>query len=162
MQIREVMTDRVQHCAPWTNLAAVIEIMGNNDCGELLIVEDGRLVGVVTHRDICLAIGTRNCAARDIVVRDVGITVVQTCEPGDDVCVAMDFMQATRVRVVPVVDKKGMLQGTVTLSDLIHRIEREPGATMWEKLLETLTVIGEYPISKLAAEIETKLAKTTA
>jgi CBS domain-containing protein len=156
------MTDRVQHCAPETNLVAVIETMGNNDCDELLVVEDGRLLGVLTHRDICFALGSRNCAARDVVVRDVRITVIQTCEPGDDVYVAMDFIQATRVRLVPVVDRKGMLQGTVTLSDLIHRIEREPGATMWEKLLETLTVVGEYPISKLAAEIETKLAQTTA
>ena len=90
------------------------------------------------------------------------ITVIQTCQPGDDVYVAMDFMQASRVRLVPVVDRKGMLQGTVTLSDLVHRIEREPGATIWEKLLETLTVIGKYPISKLTAEIETKLARTTA
>jgi len=154
------MTDCVQHCAPETNLAAVIEIMGNSDCGELLVVEDGRLVGVVTHRDICVALGTRNCAPRNVVVRDVGITVVQTCEPGDDVYMAMDFMQVTKVRLVPVVDRKGMPQGSVTLSDLIHRIEREPGATMWEKLLETLTVIGKYPISKLAAEIETKLAQT--
>ena len=162
MQIREVMTDRVRHCAPGTNLAAVVEIMRENDCGELLIVEDGRLVGVVTHRDICLALVTGNCAACDVVVRDVGITVVQTCDPGDDVYVAMDFMQTTRVRFVPVVDKVGMLQGTVTLSDLIHRIGREPGATMWEKLVETLTVIGEYPIGKLAAEIETKLVHTTA
>lgn len=159
MQIRDVMTDRVPHCAPSANLSAVIEVMGNNGCGELLVVEDGRLVGVVTHRDICLALGTRNCAARDVVVRDVGITVVQTCELADDVYVAMDFMQATRVRTIPVVDTKGRLQGAVTLSDLIHRMEREPGATMWEKLLETLTVIGEYPISKLAAEIETKLAR---
>jgi acetoin utilization protein AcuB len=162
MQIREVMTDRVQQFGPEANLAAVIEIMGNNDCDELLIVEDGRLVGVVTQRDICLALGTRNCAARDVVVRDVGITVVQTCDPGDDIYVAMDFMRTTRVRIVPVVDKKGMLQGSVTLSDLVHRIEREPGATRWEKLVETLTVIGGYPIGKLAAEIETKLARTAA
>ena len=162
MQIREVMTDRVQQFGPEADLAAVIEIMGNNDCDELLIVEDGRLVGVVTQRDICLAPGTRNCAARDVVVRDVGITVVQTCDPGDDIYVAMDFMRTTRVRIVPVVDKKGMLQGSVTLSDLVHRIEREPGATLWEKLVETLTVIGEYPIGKLAAEIETKLARTAA
>ena len=162
MQIREVMTDRVQQFGPEANLAAVIEIMGNNHCDELLIVEDGRLVGVVTQRDICLALGTRNCAARDVVVRDVGITVVQTCDPGDDIYVAMDFMRTTRVRIVPVVDKKGMLQGSVTLSDLVHRIEREPGATLWEKLVETLTVIGGYPIGKLAAEIETKLARTAA
>ena len=162
MQIRDVMTDRVQQFGPEANLAAVIEIMGNNDCDELLIVEDGRLVGVVTQRDICLALGTRNCAARDVVVRDVGITVVQTCDPGDDIYVAMDFMRTTRVRIVPVVDKKGMLQGSVTLSDLVHRIEREPGATLWEKLVETLTVIGGYPIGKLAAEIETKLARTAA
>jgi predicted transcriptional regulator len=136
--------------------------MGNDDCGELLIVEDGRLLGVVTHRDICLALGARNCAAGDIVVRDVGITVVRTCEPGDDIYVAMDFMRATRVRIVPVVDRKGMLQGSVTLSDLVHRIERKQGASLWEKLVETLTVIGEYPIGKLATEIETKLSGTAA
>ena len=72
MQIREVMTTGV-HCAPESNLATVIEIMRSNGCDELLVVEDGRLTGVVTHRDICFALGTGNFAARDVVVRDVQI-----------------------------------------------------------------------------------------
>ena len=162
MQIRDKMTDRAQHCAPETNLAAVIEIMGTNDWTSLLVVEDGRLIGVVTERDICIALGNRNCAARDLMIRDLRVTVVQTCEPGDDVHIAMDFMQVTRVGLVPVVDKNGKVQGSVTLSDLIHRIELEPRTSMWQKLLETLTVIGKYPVSKLAAEIETSLSKTNA
>jgi len=161
MQIKDVMTDVVRHCAPETNLAAVIEIMGSEDCGELLVIEDGRVLGVVTERDICSALGNRNSAARDVVVRDVRITVVQTCEPGEDVEVAMEFMRATRVRLVPVVDGQGVLQGRVTLSDLIHRIEREPGTTKWKKLLETLAVIGKYPVSKLVGEIETGFGQKT-
>jgi CBS domain-containing protein len=161
MKIVDVMTKAVRHCAPETNLAAVIEIMGNEDCGEILVVEDGRVLGVVRDRDICIALGARNSAARDVVVRDVRITVIQTCQPADDVEVAMDFMRTTRTRLVPVVDGRGLLQGSVTLSDLIHRIEREPGTTKWEKLLETLTVISKYPVSTLVGEIETVLARKT-
>ena len=160
MQVEEVMTVAVRHCAPETDLETVIEIMCNKDSGgELLVVEDGRVVGIITERDICVVLGTRNCAAREVVVRDIRITVVQTCRPGDDVEVAMDFMCATRVRLVPVVDGQGMLKGSITLSDLIHRIEREPGTTIWNKLLETLTAIGKYPVSDFLGEIETVLAR---
>lgn len=160
MQVEEVMTVAVRHCAPETNLAAVIELMCNKDSsGELLVVEDGKAVGIITERDICVALGTRNCAAREVVVRDIRITVVQTFRPGDDVEVAMDFMRATKVRLVPVVDEQGMLKGSVTLSDLIHRIEREPGTTKWNKLLETLAVISKYPVSDFLGEIETALAR---
>ncbi len=161
MRVEEVMTGSVRHCAPETNLEAAIEIMGSNFGGELLVVEGGRVLGILTERDICLALGAGNRAARDVVVRDVRITVVQTCQPDDDVEVAMDFMRAAKVRLVPVVNKQGTLQGSVTLSDLIHRIEREPGTTKWNKLLETLTVISKYPISNFVGEIEAALAHKT-
>lgn len=160
MQIEEVMTVAVRHCAPETNLASVIELMCNKgSSGELLVVEHGKVVGIITERDICVALGTGNSAAREVMVRDIRITVVQTCRPGDDVEVAMDLMRATKVRLVPVVDEQGMLKGSVTLSDLIHRIEREPGTTKWNKLLETLAVISKYPVSEFLGEIETVLAR---
>ena len=85
MRVEEVMTGSVRHCAPETNLEAAIEIMGSNFGGELLVVEGGRVLGILTERDICLALGAGNRAARDVVVRDVRITVVQTCQPDDDV-----------------------------------------------------------------------------
>jgi CBS domain-containing protein len=141
MQIRDVMTDQLQCCAPDTNLAAAIEIMWNNDCGVLPVVADGKLEGIVTDRDICIALGTRDCAASDVAVRDVATTTVCTCEPEDDVYAAMEVMQTARVRRVPVVDRLGRLQGIITLGDLAHRIEREDGQALNQELMGTLKAV---------------------
>jgi CBS domain-containing protein len=156
------MTDQVQCCAPETNLAAAIEIMWNNDCGALPVVEDGKLVGIITDRDICIALGTRNCAASDVMVRDVESGAVLTCEPENDLYAAMDIMQAAQVRRVPVVDRQGTLQGIVTLNDLIHGIERKRGVTLYDKVIDTAKAISKYTARKPMGLVQEELARAAA
>jgi CBS domain-containing protein len=151
MRIKEVMTGQVQCCSPDTNLAAAIEIMWNNDCGVLPVVDDGKLAGIVTDRDICIALGTRDSPARDVPVRDVGTTTVETCEPDDDVYAALEVMQTSRVRRLPVVDRQGNLLGIVTLGDLANRIEREDGSALVEELLAALKAVSSRGLRRPAA-----------
>lgn len=127
MQVREVMTDRYQCCSPDTNLASAIEIMWNSHCAALPLVEDGKLTGIVTDRDIWIAFSTRECAARAMAVRDAGTTTPRTCGPEDDVCAAVEVMRTTGVRQIPVVDRTGRIQGILTLRDLAKSIDPEGG-----------------------------------
>jgi CBS domain-containing protein len=156
------MTDQVQCCAPETNLAAAIEIMWNNDCGALPVVEDGKLVGIITDRDICIALGTRNCAATDVTVRDVGSRAVLTCGPENDLLEAMDIMQTAQVRRVPVVDRHGTLHGIVTLNDLIHGIARKRGETLYDEVIDTVKAISRYSARKPMGLVREKLAHAAA
>jgi CBS domain-containing protein len=122
MKVRDIMTDEPKCCGPDTNLAAATELMWTNDCGVLPVMEDGKLAGIVTDRDICMALGTRNCRPAETAVKDVATREVQTCEPDDDVHTAMAIIRRAKVRRLPVVED-GKLAGILALNDIILAAE---------------------------------------
>jgi CBS domain-containing protein len=119
MKVREVMTRQPQCCDPATNLASAAAMMWSNDCGVLPVVENDKLSGIITDRDICIALGTRNRAAAETPVREVATRDVQVCRGDDDVSAAMSIMRRAQVRRLPVVGASGKLEGIVTLNDLV-------------------------------------------
>ncbi len=69
MKVKGIMTEPVQYCAPESNLAAVAKEMWDSDCGVLPIVNHaGEVEGVITDRDICMAVATKGRVASDITV----------------------------------------------------------------------------------------------
>ena len=63
MKIKDIMTAEPRTCFLDTNLAAAAALMLDGDCGILPVVEDGKLTGVVTDRDMFIALATRNTRA---------------------------------------------------------------------------------------------------
>ena len=60
MRVKELMTSDVKTCSLDTNLAAAAKIMWDSDCGAVPVTDErGRVVGVITDRDICIAAATR-------------------------------------------------------------------------------------------------------
>jgi CBS domain-containing protein len=60
MKVREIMTSPVQACMPETDLATVVSMMWARDCGIIPVVNpDQHVIGVLTDRDICMAVATR-------------------------------------------------------------------------------------------------------
>jgi CBS domain-containing protein len=94
-------------------------MMLDGDCGMLPVVADGKLVGVVTDRDMFIALATRNTRGSEIVVRDVAQTPVFTCGPDDDVRAALATMKQHRVRRLPVEGFGGTIMGVVSMNDLV-------------------------------------------
>ena len=83
MRVRELMTSEVKTCRAETNLAEAVRDMWEGDCGALPVVNDeGRVIGMITDRDICIALATRGRSADRIAVREVAqghaIPVCQT------------------------------------------------------------------------------------
>jgi CBS domain-containing protein len=112
MKVQDIMTRDVKFCGPDTNLAEATEILWRNNCGTLPVLDSGReLMGLVTDRDMCIALGTRNCRASDLAVREVAMKPVFTCGPNDDVHGALKTMRQHQVRRVPVVGEDGRLAG---------------------------------------------------
>lgn len=120
MKITDLMTKNVRTCTPDTNLAAAGALMLDGDCGLLPVVTDGRLTGVITDRDICIALATRNGRASDLAVGDVAQSPVVTCNPDDDVHLALALMQRHRIRRLPVVGFAGTVAGIVSMNDLVR------------------------------------------
>jgi CBS domain-containing protein len=119
MKVKELMTSNVKCCTLDTNLAAAAKIMWEGDCGALPVTDErGKLVGVITDRDICIAGATRSRTEGEIPVQDVISRALYTCAPGDDVRVVLETMRAQKVRRLPVVDHAGRLAGIVSLHDI--------------------------------------------
>jgi CBS domain-containing protein len=152
MKVRDIMTKQVKYCGPETNLAAATELMWNADCGVLPVVENGKLAGIITDRDISIALGTRNLRASDVVVRDVATHNVQTCEPDADVHAAMSVMRRAKVRRLPVLDD-GKLQGILALNDIVEAVDRKQRDIDYEEVMNTMKAICEHRGHKHPASV---------
>ena len=152
MKIRDIMTEPAIACSPETNLAAAAEMMWSEDCGVLPVVEDGKLAGIVTDRDICIALGTRSVPAAEIPVRDVAVKHVETCAPDADVHTAMHTMRRAKVRRLPVVDDQGHLRGLIGLNDIILAADRKGGPVDYEEVMNTVKAVSEHRRHKPLAQ----------
>ena len=119
MKIRDIMTGEPQRCSRDTSLAAAAALMLDGDCGILPVTEDGKLVGVVTDRDMYIALATRNRRASEITVGEVAQAPVHTCSPDDDVRTALETMKQHCVRRLPVEGFGGTLIGIVSMNDIV-------------------------------------------
>jgi len=131
MKVKEAMLGTPYYCQLETNLGAATEMMWNANCGFLAVQDNGKVIGVVTDRDICIALGTRSRLAGDVAVRDVMSGKLFLVGPDDEIHVALQTMKDGRVRRLPVIAKDGSLVGVVSMDDILLRTEpvslgREP------------------------------------
>ncbi len=119
MNVKDLMTTDPHTCALDTNLAAAAALMLDGDCGILPVVDDGRLVGVVTDRDLYIALATRNQQASRVTVGEVVQTPVITCGPEDNVHEALTKMKHHLVRRLPVEGFGGTVIGVISMNDIL-------------------------------------------
>jgi CBS domain-containing protein len=119
VKVNEIMTGEPRTCSPETNLATAAALMLDGDCGILPVVADGKLVGVVTDRDMYIALATRNKRASEIAVREVVQTPVYTCGPDDELQTALETMKQHCVRRLPVEGFGGTIMGIVSMNDIV-------------------------------------------
>ena len=119
MKIKDIMTTDVRTCSPGTNLAAAAALMLDGDCGILPVMDEGKLVGVVTDRDMYIALATRNTPASQVTVGEVARRQAWTCGPDDEVHAALETMKVQRVRRLPVEGFNGSVLGIVSMNDIL-------------------------------------------
>lgn len=128
MKVRELMTKGVATCRADTNLAAAGALMWKNDCGVLPVTnEAGKVNGIITDRDICIALATRNGESSKVVVGDVASSNVVMCEPDDDVHSALKMMRREKLHRLPVVNRAGDLEGILSMNDIVLRAAKGDG-----------------------------------
>jgi CBS domain-containing protein len=121
MIVRDLMNTSPKTCTPTTNLAAATELLWSAGCGALPVVDfTGKMIGIITDRDICVALGTRNQRPSELVAEHVMTRDVATCSGSDEIHTALKVMRAGKVRRLPVVSAAGSLEGILCLSDLIQ------------------------------------------
>ncbi|HET6929490.1 MAG TPA: CBS domain-containing protein [Candidatus Acidoferrum sp.] len=132
MKVKEVMMGTPYHVPLDANLGVATELMWKGNCGFLPVVNtENKVCGVITDRDICVALGTRNQTAGQVLVKEMVQRKVYACNPEDDIHIALQTMREGHVRRLAVVDFTGNLAGVVSMDDLLLRAEptragREP------------------------------------
>jgi CBS domain-containing protein len=151
MKVRDIMTTDVSSCQPETNLAAVAKTMWDRDCGILPVVtNEGRVIGMITDRDICMAVATKGQTADRIFVREVSAGTIYSCLPNDDTRVALETMKTRKVRRLPVVDEQGHLKGILSMNDIVLHANAKRGIAPTE-IVGTLKGICEHPHVQVGA-----------
>jgi CBS domain-containing protein len=124
MKLNDLFTRSVVTAGPEEALAGVALRMQDYNVGTVVIVEEGRPVGIVTDRDLALALGARGVSpqapARGVMTRHVLAVPEDT-----GVFTATRFIQDRKVRRLPVVDREDRLVGLVSLDDLLRWLARE-------------------------------------
>lgn len=136
MTVETVMTPAPKTCSPDTTLAEAANLMWEGDCGVLPVVDEGELVGIVTDRDMFIAVGTRDVRATHLRVGAVATRQVSTCGSDDDVDAALAVMKGAAVRRLPVLDDTGTVVGIVSINDIAFAPGVDP-----EHVVDTLQAI---------------------
>lgn len=124
MKVKEIMTTNAKTCTPASTLADAAWLMWENDCGVLPVVADGgKVVGLITDRDICMAATMKGRTLSNIAVEDTISGNVFACKPGDDVHSALDTMRENKVQRLPVVTADGRLEGILSMNDVVLKAE---------------------------------------
>lgn len=117
--IASVMTASPCCCQQDTPLQAVAQMMIDNDCGMIPVVDDdGKPVGTVTDRDIAVRIVARGKDAATSCACDAMSTPVTTIASTTSLYDATCVMEAEKIRRVVVVDGNGKLAGVAAIADL--------------------------------------------
>jgi CBS domain-containing protein len=133
MIVKDIMKKAVATCAPEGDLASVIDVMRERDCGFLPVVDSHRIVvGVITDRDICLARGARHRQLARVSVKETMSHPVFSCFPDENVKVVLATMAKHRVRRLPVLNKSGHLEGVLSMDDIVQAPPRRGAATAEE------------------------------
>jgi CBS domain-containing protein len=148
MNVSELMTSAVKACSTNDNLQRAAQIMWENDCGIVPVVDgEGRVVGMVTDRDICMAAYMHGQPLWQIPVSNTMATKVHGVRESDPIDVVETLMRRVQVRRVPVVDGDGRLKGILSMNDLArhaHRsTSRKANGLSGDSIMQTLAAICE-------------------
>ena len=122
--IRDVMTGDPKTVEASADLEEAAKLMASEDIGNVLVVENGEVQGIVTDRDIVVRGIAKGKSPSDTSVREVASTDVESLSPDDSVDDAVKKMEQEDVRRLPVVED-GKPVGIVSLGDLAQQKDKD-------------------------------------
>ena len=143
LRASEIMTKSVRTATREMSLREVAAMMRDGDMGAVPVVDDGKLIGIVTDRDIVVR-AVANGKTADTPISEVMTTELFTVAPDDFVFEAIRLMGDKQVRRIPVVSNDGSLAGIIAMADVALEMEDEKeiaetleeissGAAFWSK-----------------------------
>lgn len=144
MRLKEIMNHPVITCPETSTLDHAARLMWEFDCGVIPVVnDDGRLAGIVTDRDVCMAAYTQGRPLAAIPIGTAMARDVVASHEEDSVEHAEALMRASQVRRVPILDGDGRPVGIVSLNDLARLALRAHRGAVDRELVQTMAAVCE-------------------
>jgi CBS domain-containing protein len=131
-QVSELLRRRegaLWHVRPEDSVFSALQTLAEYEVGALVVMERGRLVGVLSERDYTRKVALEGRNSRETKVRDIMTTQVITVTPRTDTRQCMTLMRDKRIRHLPVVDGDTVL-GMISIRDIMDDIIEEDEATI--------------------------------
>lgn len=140
------MTTDVDAVQSTSSIGEAARAMADQDVGALPILSDGRLVGIVTDRDIAVR-GVAAHLSPDSPIRRVMSENVSTCSPNDELEDVLGIMAQEQIRRMPVCDDRGSVVGIVALADAAqHDADKEEVAQTLADICEPSGLHCQAPV----------------
>jgi CBS domain-containing protein len=120
-QLLESKTPEVHAIAPDAPVIDAIRLMAEKRIGAVLVLQGGKLAGILSERDYARKIVLEGRSSKDTPVRDIMTANLVTVKPGDSAQSCMQIMTERRIRHLPVLDN-GELVGVVSIGDLVKAV----------------------------------------
>ena len=145
MRIDTLMATEVAVVYPETDVRTAVGEMRSRDCGFLPVLDEGgRVVGVLTDRDVALALGAGDARPSERFVADIMTRDPHTCRIDETVAQVLHRMRERLVRRLPVVTAAGFLVGAISIDDLVGVAQNVRAGTdrvSFEQVMEAITAL---------------------
>jgi len=136
MKVKDIMTKNPETVMPGTTIGAVASMMRDLDVGIIPVVNEGRLLGVITDRDITIRVTAAGLNPLETTVQDFMSPNPVSLSPDDKVEKARDLMAERQIRRL-LVTEGDELVGIVSLGDVATKDKSEDDKT--GKVLEEIS-----------------------
>lgn len=104
---------------PEQRVDAAARLMTEHNIGAVPVMEDGRVAGMLSERDVSRALGVHGGSLGELRVRDLMTVEVVCCRSGASLQEAMELMERHHIRHLPVLDPGRRLLGVISQRDVL-------------------------------------------
>ena len=136
MLVRDVLSLKggtIYSIEPQGRLTTAVDLMVRHDIGSLVVMDGGRMVGMLTFREVLQALNSRGAGFADLEAREVMVTDPVRGNPGDTIDELRELMTRHHVRYLPVCDADRLV-GVVSFHDVAKAVIKE--TSMENRLLK--------------------------
>jgi CBS domain-containing protein len=132
--VRDAMTKDPRSVERSTPIVEAAKLLKQLDVGSLPTLDDGRLVGMVTDRDIVLRVVAEGKDVGSTTVGEIATSDLVTIDPQQNLDEALRLMAQHQVRRLPVVEEDGRLVGILAQADVAHEGEDSKTGQLVERI----------------------------
>jgi CBS domain-containing protein len=128
-QLLQYKGSTIYSVAPGTRVFEALQLMAEKEVGALLVLDDGKLAGIISERDYARKVILHGKSSHDIAVREIMTGKVVTIQPDQTVDQCMALMTNKRIRHLPVIEGDKLV-GLVSIGDLVKEVIAEQEQTI--------------------------------